>query len=614
MAQQYIDFGTFPNDPAADPIRAAFQKIQTNFTELYNTTQSTGVNEVVVQLGLTQNRTTGNIIITGAFPNITVQTSNSLLVGIGAATGNSATISSYTQKINLNLANTITTQNAVFTTNTTTSNLQVGNFVTSSLAPNANITYDLGGVSNRWRAIYLNGTNGIALGSQNITANSTFITVSNLNVSGTIFASNISIGSNITVSNANVTSTLVTNDLLVTGSITGNLIPNADSTINLGSPTRKFKDLFLSGNTLTLGTSTISTTPGGGISIPSGVVTSNISAGNVSATYVGGTLTSSSQPAITSVGVLSNLSVAGDIASGNLTVVGNLQTANITTTGTIVATNIQANIVPVPGQPVVLAAPGNSTQIMFNDNGNSAAVPGLTFDKTSNLLSIQGNVSGGNLTTSGGISATGSANIGGNLISGGAMSATGNVTGGNLITLGILSASAGITSGGNISTTGFLSVFGNASVGNITTTTVSGQTVTVSGNVSGANLIATGIMRVDGNANVGNLTTTGIVSAATLAAANANVTGNSIVGGNHDVTGNISGGNLTTGGDLNVSGNANVANLIAATLSATGNMSAGNLSTGGSLAAGSASVTGNSSVGGTHTAVSYTHLRAHETG
>ena len=35
MAQQYIDFGTFPNDPAADPIRAAFQKIQNNFTDLY---------------------------------------------------------------------------------------------------------------------------------------------------------------------------------------------------------------------------------------------------------------------------------------------------------------------------------------------------------------------------------------------------------------------------------------------------------------------------------------------------------------------------------------------------------------------------------------------------
>jgi hypothetical protein len=43
MAQQIIDFGAFPNDPAADPIRAAFAKVQNNFTDLYSTTLTTGV-------------------------------------------------------------------------------------------------------------------------------------------------------------------------------------------------------------------------------------------------------------------------------------------------------------------------------------------------------------------------------------------------------------------------------------------------------------------------------------------------------------------------------------------------------------------------------------------
>jgi hypothetical protein len=46
MAQQNIDFGSFPNDPAADPIRAAFQKVQQNFTDLYATQFSTGVVEI----------------------------------------------------------------------------------------------------------------------------------------------------------------------------------------------------------------------------------------------------------------------------------------------------------------------------------------------------------------------------------------------------------------------------------------------------------------------------------------------------------------------------------------------------------------------------------------
>ena len=34
MAQQNIDCGTFPDDPSADAIRTAFQKVQQNFTEI----------------------------------------------------------------------------------------------------------------------------------------------------------------------------------------------------------------------------------------------------------------------------------------------------------------------------------------------------------------------------------------------------------------------------------------------------------------------------------------------------------------------------------------------------------------------------------------------------
>jgi len=34
MAQQNIDFGTFPDDPSADAIRTAFQKVQQNFNEI----------------------------------------------------------------------------------------------------------------------------------------------------------------------------------------------------------------------------------------------------------------------------------------------------------------------------------------------------------------------------------------------------------------------------------------------------------------------------------------------------------------------------------------------------------------------------------------------------
>ena len=35
MAQRNIDFGSFPDDPSADAIRTAFQKVQENFTEVF---------------------------------------------------------------------------------------------------------------------------------------------------------------------------------------------------------------------------------------------------------------------------------------------------------------------------------------------------------------------------------------------------------------------------------------------------------------------------------------------------------------------------------------------------------------------------------------------------
>jgi len=154
MAQQYIDFGTFPNDPSADPIRAAFQKIQTNFTDLYNATQTAGVSAIAVGPGLAQNRTVGEVYLTANIPNITIQTSSSLLVGVGAATGNTATITSYNTPFVLNLANTITTANANLTNSVRAGNLTVVNTVSSNLIPNANLTYDLGSQETLLPVIY----------------------------------------------------------------------------------------------------------------------------------------------------------------------------------------------------------------------------------------------------------------------------------------------------------------------------------------------------------------------------------------------------------------------------------------------------------------------------
>jgi hypothetical protein len=55
------------------------------------------------------------------------------------------------------------------------------------------------------------------------------------------------------------------------------IIPDLDEVFSLGSPDRRFKDLFLSGNTITLGNTTIgASADGGGLVIGDTIVGSNV--------------------------------------------------------------------------------------------------------------------------------------------------------------------------------------------------------------------------------------------------------------------------------------------------------------------------------------------------
>ena len=54
-------------------------------------------------------------------------------------------------------------------------------------------------------------------------------------------------------------------------SISSSIIPDQDVRYDLGSATNKFRDLYLSGNTITVGTTTLSATSGGGLSVSGGI-------------------------------------------------------------------------------------------------------------------------------------------------------------------------------------------------------------------------------------------------------------------------------------------------------------------------------------------------------
>jgi hypothetical protein len=109
---------------------------------------------------------------------------------------------------------------------------------------------------------------------------------------------------------------------------------------------------------------------------------SNIS-GQVANALIAGTVYTNSQPNITSIGTLIDLSVTGNTSTGNLRT-DNLQYAN--------------------GSPYVFTtnAAGTNTQVQFNDGNLFGASANFTFNKTTNTLSVTNSVVTNNLTVSSG--------------------------------------------------------------------------------------------------------------------------------------------------------------------------------------------------------------------
>jgi hypothetical protein len=71
MAKQTINIGTTANDGTGDPLRTAFDKVNSNFTELYND-DAGDVNSVNAGTGISVNQTTGAVTVTNSAPDQTV--------------------------------------------------------------------------------------------------------------------------------------------------------------------------------------------------------------------------------------------------------------------------------------------------------------------------------------------------------------------------------------------------------------------------------------------------------------------------------------------------------------------------------------------------------------
>ena len=277
----------------------------------------------------------------------------------------------------------------------------------------------------------------------------------------------------------------------ITGNVIvpGDFLPHANITQNLGSPTNRWNDIYLSNSTIYLGNSTISTdantlvfTSGSGAFLE---VAGNA---NVSILQNGNSNISIDTDANITFGVagIPNVLV---LTSNGLTFTGTLDvTGNIAPSGIKTDNYYYANGAPVDFQ----SAAGSNTQIQYNNNNDFGASANFTFNSSTNVLTVIGNISANNVS-------------GGNLVS--ANFVTGTLTTAN---------QPNITSVGTLSN---LSITGNVVSGNVYANT---------GTVGAANL--TGTLTTASQPNITSVGTLTILE----------TSGNAIIGGNLIVNGNIS--------------------------------------------------------------------------
>jgi hypothetical protein len=161
---------------------------------------------------------------------------------------------------------------------------------------------------------------------------------------------------------------------------------------------------------------------------------------------------------------------------------------------------------------------GNANVQILTSTGGAAATPKVTVDNVGNVgiantapvhtlavsgtmfgsstLSVVGNVTGGNVSTAGRVTATGNLVTGANVVASGFATITGNVTAGNVTAAGLVSAgAAGVSAtgnirGGNVVSDGSISATGNILASNFFAT----ENVSATGNVLANNLLASNLI------------------------------------------------------------------------------------------------------------------------
>jgi hypothetical protein len=377
-----------------------------------------------------------------------------------------------------------------------------GGKVTGSIIPSADITYDLGSATNRFRDLYLSGSS-IKLGSQTLSSNTT----------------SISTTADLSAGNMYVTS-LKTNQIVYTAA--GNLLAGNDAFSYDGA-------IFKTGNA----------------TIASNLIAGNVTSNNLTSTRVtfattGGKLTDSANLTFsgTELGVTGDANVSGTVKGGNLQSSG-LTSTRVTFAGTngllqddsaltFASTILSAPNVTVSGSVIAGSLRSNalsSTQVVFaGTNGILTSSSGLTYTSGSTTLTANNFVA----TTTANLGAVGNIKI------------TGATDGQYLIANG----SSGGLKWANVDTSMISNGTSNVHVetlnGNVTIGVAGTTIVTVQG--TGANVV--GYVSATGNIQGNNITALANVNAQGTTDATSSITGTVTTAGGISAQGNIYAGNV----------------------------------------------------------------------
>ena len=614
MAQRNIDFGSFPDDPNADAIRTAFDKVQQNFTELFSGLQDQAVISVnrTAGTGTTVNSPTGNVIISANIAQVRIQsTTLDLSTGSNASPASLAVINQGTVPIFINLPQSITgIANITLSGTLTASNVNVSSQLNGAAA---NFTGNINSAANVTAGnVYANaGTIGASLLAGTLT------TAAQPNITSVGTLSTLSVSGNVSSGNANLGNLATANFFSGDGSLLTNVSAVANTRILNGT---SFANIPVSGGNLNVviaGNPTMNVTATGANITGTLGVTGNLTAGNLVGILANGgssnitiasatgnvttavagtariTATSTGANVTGTLGVSSTLEVTGNAN------VGNLGTAQVLATANVTAPQLISNIATGTAPLVV-----TSTTRVANLNVNYANVADFisVAAGTGNNFLIFANAATGNITE---VTSTGLiANLSNNSITAttfvGALSGAAT-TAGTVTT----AAQPNITSIGTLTALG---VNGNIIAANINANTGvftgngSGLSAIAGANVTGTVPNATaattaGTVTTNAQPNitsVGTLTGLGVNGTVTAVAFTANtgvfigngaglsqLAGANVTGTVANATFATSAGSATTAGTVTTAAQPNITSVGTLTgLAITGNLSSGNANLG----------------------------------